>query len=81
MVQRFRETDPEVKVHWFAKVFPPIFTQRVSGESANEFVGNIAVDARGIAMFVAAVPEGCLQFDGTNHGIMITNRGRLVGER
>ena len=81
MVQRFREADPEIKIHWFAKICPPVFAERFSCEPADEFVGKKAVNSRRIAMFVAAFPKGRLQFDGANHCVMIANRSRLVGER
>ena len=61
MVQRFREADPEIKAHRFAKIFrqysPSGFPARLRTNSS----ARIAVNSRRIAMFVAAFPKGRLR--------------------
>ena len=80
MVQRFRQTDPEIKAHRFGEVFLPVLAEGFCGKAADEFLSKEAVHARGIAMFFAAVPKGRLRFDGANYGIMVVKRCLLVDE-
>ena len=67
----FRKADPEIEIERSCKIFLPVIRQRLSGDSANDFIEKKSKRARVVTVRGPGCPQWFLRLKRANHCVVV----------